>query len=316
MGQPAPGKHYRKGISLVKIVDMFPDERSAVEWFEELRWPGGERFCPDCGSLNYGHTPKHASMPYRCRDCRSYFSFTKGTVMERTRIPLRKWVLAMYMMNTNLKGTSSMKIYRDLELPQKTAWFLMQRIREGFLEGTDGARPGEVVEIDEAYFAGKESNKNKDKKLNAGRGTVGKAAVVGVKDRDSNEVRAAVVPDTKADTLQGFARQHVEKDGTLYSDDAVAYENFDHVAKQESVRHSIGEYVRDQAHVNSMESFWAMVKRGFHGTYHRMSPKHLQRYVNEFAGRHNVRDRDTIEQMCRLACGLFGRRLKYRDLTA
>ena len=143
MGQSAPGNTTGRESASSRSSKMFPDERAAIEWFEELRWPGGQRFCPDCGSLNYGHTPQHASMPYRCRDCRSYFSVTKGTVMERTRIPLRKWVLAMYMMNTNLKGTSSMKIYRDMELPQKTAWFLMQRIREGFLEGT-GASPESV----------------------------------------------------------------------------------------------------------------------------------------------------------------------------
>ena len=139
--------------------------------------------------------------------------------------------------------------------------------------------------------------------------------MAGIKDRDSGQVTASVVPNNLPRTLQGFARQHIEKGSTLYSDDALAYEKFDHVAKHESVRHSIGEYVRGMAHVNGMESFWAMMKRGFHGTYHRMSPKHLQRYVSYFAGRHNIRNQDTIEQMARTFLGMIGKHLQYRELT-
>ena len=315
MAQQAPGRHYRQGIGMLKLFEMFPDEKAAIQWLEEQRWPGGERFCPDCGSLDYAHTAHHRSMPYRCRDCRNYFSVAKGTVMERTHIPLRKWVIALYLMTTNLKGVSSMKIHRELDLPQNTAWFLMQRIREGFLQNVGKPLPG-PKEVDEAFFGGKESNKHARKRLNAGRGAVGKTAVVGAKNRDANHISAEVIPDTKQETLHEFVKRNVEKGGTLYSDDARAYENLDWVGRHESVRHSVGEYVRGQAHVNGMESFWAMMKRGFHGVYHRMSPKHLQRYVNEFAGRHNIRDKDTIEQMCLLARGMIGKRLMYKDLTA
>ena len=307
----APGKHHRKGLTLPNIIEMFPNDKAAKKWFAEVRWPDGIT-CAHCESDNVQTGAKHPTMPYHCRSCRKYFSVRTGTVMADSKIGFQKWALAIFLMNTSLKGVSSMKLRRDVGLTQKSAWHMAHRIRQTWEKGT--GLNGNAVEVDEAFFGGKESNKHPDNKLHAGRGTVGKTAVAGAKDRETGQIAAEVVPDTKADTLQGFAKQHVEKGGTMYSDDAVAYADFDHVAKHESVKHSIGEYVRGMAHVNGMESFWSMMKRGFHGTYHRMSPKHLQRYVSEFAGRHNIRDRDTIDQMIATAAGLVGKRLQYREL--
>ena len=160
-------------------------------------------------------------------------------------------------------------------------------------------------------WAGGNANKHARKKLRLGRGPVGKTAVVGVKDRTTKRVSAVVVSATDSATLQGFVASRVSPGAKVYTDDATAYSGY---PNRESVRHSVGEYVRGQAHTNGVESFWSMLKRGYQGTYHKMSPKHLNRYVCEFAGRHNVREYDTLDQMRTVASAMFGKRLRYRDL--
>ena len=169
------------------------------------------------------------------------------------------------------------------------------------------------VEVD-GTFRREEKNKHADKKAARGPGRGGKAIVVGAKDRETNRVSAAVVGNTDAGTLQGFVGERAAKSATVYTDDHGGYQGipFDH----ETVKHSVSEYVNGMAHTNGIESFWALLKRGYHGTYHHMSEKHLQRYVNEFAGRHNDRKSDTLDQMVKIVHGMVGKRLKYRDLAA
>ena len=304
MPRKAPGLSHREGLSIFKLTDMFPDEESARLWFEEVVWPDG-RYCPQCGSVET-HEAGHNNMPYRCRDCRSYFSVRTGTAIENSKLPLRKWVFAIYLDLTSLKGISSMKLHREIEVSQKTAWFMLHRIREGLLGSDDDGDPfASAVEADETFVGGY---------VKGGQGGRGKSIVAGVKERSSKQVRVRVVPDRKKPTLHGLITDNVDPTAQVYTDEAKSYRGIPN--PHEWVNHSAGEYVREMAHTNGIEGFWSMLKRAYDGTYHKISKKHLQRYVDEFAGRHNMRDMDTVDQMARLVAGMVGRRLTRQELIA
>ena len=214
----APGKAYRKGLSFKAILRRFPDDATAETWFIKQRWPKGT-CCPYCGSLNVQTGCKHKTMPFRCRErvCAKKFSVRTNSVMESSKIGYQDWLVAMFLVTTNLKSVSSMKLHRDLEITQKSAWFLAQRLRKALAE--DGKLFRGPVEVDETYFGGKRKNMPKHKREElTGRGAVGKTAVVGAKDRATKQVAAKVVASTDAETLQEFVKDNAAPEATVYTD--------------------------------------------------------------------------------------------------
>jgi len=299
----------KDGLSLYKFFSMFPDEEAARLHFEKQRW-GDSIICPHCGSKHIVECKDHKPMPYRCKECRKHFSVRTGTVMEESRLPLHKWLLCTYIMTTSRKGVSSVQMGKHLECTQKTAWFLMQRIRETWESDSD--KLNGAVEVDETFIGGKEKNKHASKKRAWGRGATGKDIVVGAKSRDG-KVISYPVQDVGKSTLHGFIHANVEKGATVYTDNWKSYRGLNGYP-HEIVNHSVREYVREQAHTNGIESFWALLKRGYYGIYHWMSGKHLLRYVNEFSYRYNTKSMETLESIGDCISRMVGKRLSYRKL--
>lgn len=299
----------RKPMTIIELVQMFDTEEKAEAWFIEQRWPDGIT-CPKCNGKDTARVASRKPQPFRCRSCGKYFSVKTGTLMHSSNIPLSKWAMAFYLFTVNLKGISSIRLGEALGVSQATAWYMGHRIRAAWdpvahkFEGP--------VEVDETFVGGKEKNRRPSKRKRLGRGPVGKFIVVGIRDRRTGKIHSAVVPSRTREVLHDFVVGQVAAGATVYTDDHRAYQRIPY--HHATVNHSAREYVRGDVYTNGIESHWAAFKRGYHGTFHWVSEKHLHRYAHEFASRHNVRDSDVERQMALMARGVEGKRTTYDDL--
>ncbi len=311
-------------ITLLEAIRYFADDARAHAYITARRWPDGEVKCPTCDSAAVTYLAKYRRWKCAQDHERRQFSIKVGTIMEDSPLPLGKWLAAMWMVANCKNGVSSYEIHRALEVTQKSAWFMLQRIRLAMQNAQGGGTLGGKVEVDETYIGGKARNmhQHRRKQKITGTGGAGKAIVFGLlerrtKSRKVSRVRANVIPNTTRETLQGKVREHVMPGSYVFTDQAGGYVGIAPEYEHEFVNHA-EEYVRGQVHTNGMENFWSLLKRAIKGTYVFVEPFHLFRYVDEQAFRFNERRDDEGDRgrFKTLLDYVAGRRLTYKQLIA
>jgi transposase-like protein len=315
--------------TLQQAIQYFSDEQVCIDAVAAMRWLDGPR-CPDC----HGEDAKNpyylkTQKRWKCRSCRRQFSVKVNTIFEDSPIPLQKWLPALWLLISCKNGVSSWEIHRSIGVSQKSAWFMLHRLRLALRTGDIGTKLGGTesggVEVDETFVGGKLKNMHRDRRerfaAKSGHtgGATGKTIVMGMLDRDERKVRASVVPDVKRETLQAEILNNVKYGSPVYSDDAVPYDNLKWKYIHETVNHA-ETYVRGQVHTNGLENFWSLLKRGLKGTYVAVEPFHLERYVDEQIFRFNNRSTkdNPLNDSDRFLLALSqvsNKRLTYKELT-
>lgn len=302
------GKEFK---SILELLKSFPDEETCINYLEKLRWDGDVVSPFDNTSKVY----KRANNRYKCKNTDKYFNVKTNTLFDNTKVPLQKWFLAIYLVTSHKKGISSLQLAKDINTTQKTAWFMLQRIRNCFDIKNDNNLDN-TVEVDETYVGGKNKNRHSDKKVknSQGRSSKDKTPVLGILER-KGKVNANVVSDVKGKTLTKEISKYVKESATIYSDEWLGYNNLSKIYNHAIVKHGLGEYVIGKVHTNTIEGFWSILKRGIIGIYHFTSKKHLQKYLDEFVFRYNTRELKESNRFNLLLSNLENK-LTYKELIA
>jgi len=297
--------------SIFDLLKAFPTEQSCIDHLERLRWDGEPVSPFDAGAKVY----KCANNKYKCKSTGKYFNVRTGTIFDNTKIPLQKWFLALYVFSSHKKGISSHQLAKDISVTQKSAWFLLHRLRYAFDHPNFKATVGNIVEIDECGIGGQSYYKHANKKTKNEEGATisNKASVIGMRERGGN-VKAMVIPDRTKETLLPIIHENVHPDSVLMTDELIAYQALGNYFEHYAVNHSAKQFVNGMAHINGVENFWSHLKRGIDGIYHQVSKKHLQRYIEEFLLRFNSRKFTTQNRFDLVLSDVAGKRLTYKKL--
>jgi len=295
--------------SILDLVKAFPDEKTCMGYLAEMRWNGVVVSPFDETSKVY-----ITKRGYMCKNTGKYFNAKVGTIFEDTKIPLIKWYMALYIFSSHKKGVSSHQLAKDIDVTQKTAWFMLHRLRYAFQHPIFEKQFDSIVEVDETFVGGNDVNRHEKKKSHAvGRGGNDKAIVIGAKDRRTGVVRAAIIPDASGSSLLPFIQDNVEEGSIVVTDQWLGYKHLNKTHTHTTVNHKAKEYINGMFHTNGIENFWSHLKRGIDGIYHWVSVEHLQAYVNEYTLRYNTRKMTTAGRFDLVLSNVVGR-LTYKEL--